>query len=464
VWAALKGGVAKPIARVTPAGAVTDFATEVGSTPYDITTGSDGNLWFTDPGTSKVGKVTPAGAYTGFGGIGLVTPRGIASGPNGHLYIVVAGTPEVMEFNPATGTKVADIPLPGAANVQFIAKGPDNNMWVTDFSSPGKLFRINTTGSPTATAVPVAGSSSLLGVTAGPDGKVWFTEASGTPKIWRINTDGSSPTSTAQLTGGASDPEVMAQGQDGNVYVAIFNTAQVGQVTANPFAVTQFKTGISGTMGPRGIAKGPDGNMWYTNETQNKIGRFTVDPPPTPPSTGGGGGGGGGTTTTPTTTTTTTTPPAPGPENGVPQVSNVLVRPDRFIAGPQATAVAAAKKPARGPVGTTFTVMLSKDATAKLVIEQALPGRKTRTSCARPSRRNRKAKKCTRYKKRGTLTRTGLKGENAVPFSGRVGQKRLPSGKYRVGISATDSLGQTGLPQYATFTILAPGKAKGRAK
>lgn len=38
---------------------------------------------------------------------------------------------------------------------------------------------------------------------------------------------------------------------------------------------------------------GADGNMWFTEETGNKIGRITVDPPPSPPSPPPAAGPGG---------------------------------------------------------------------------------------------------------------------------------------------------------------------------
>jgi len=85
-------GTPKPIGHIAPDGTITEFPTAAGSTPYDITAGPDGNLWFTDQGLNGVGRITPSGTYTGFGGLGLVTPRGIATGPDGHIYVVDANS------------------------------------------------------------------------------------------------------------------------------------------------------------------------------------------------------------------------------------------------------------------------------------------------------------------------------------------------------------------------------------
>ena len=59
------------IARITPAGVLTTFAIpSANAQPYGITTGPDGNLYFTEPGvnrtTNKIGRITPAGTITEF--------------------------------------------------------------------------------------------------------------------------------------------------------------------------------------------------------------------------------------------------------------------------------------------------------------------------------------------------------------------------------------------------------------
>jgi hypothetical protein len=155
-------------------------------------------------------------------------------------------------------------------------------------------------------------------------------------------------------------------------------------------------------------------------------------PGPAPPATigeSGGTTGGGG----------TATPAAPAsPPLALSEVVGVAVHPNRFRVGPRATAVAGARK-ARGPVGTTFGFSLSEDGTVSLLIQRALPGRRSGNACVRKTGKNRKAKPCIRYKAAGpALTRPGVKGHNAVAFSGRIGTRRLLPGKYRVGISSTN--------------------------
>ena len=58
----------------------------------EITTGPDGNLWFTEFGNSRIGRLTTAGAFTEFAA-GITTganPFGIAVGPDGNIWFAEA--------------------------------------------------------------------------------------------------------------------------------------------------------------------------------------------------------------------------------------------------------------------------------------------------------------------------------------------------------------------------------------
>src|SRR5438876_10726 len=55
------------IGRVTPSGVFTEFPIPtVDSYPYHIAAGPDGNLWFTEDLSNNVGRVTPSGVFTEF--------------------------------------------------------------------------------------------------------------------------------------------------------------------------------------------------------------------------------------------------------------------------------------------------------------------------------------------------------------------------------------------------------------
>jgi virginiamycin B lyase len=54
---------------------------------WGITTGPDGNLWFTEFSNNKIGRITPSGTVTEFSGIstGGLFYADIAAGPDGNV-------------------------------------------------------------------------------------------------------------------------------------------------------------------------------------------------------------------------------------------------------------------------------------------------------------------------------------------------------------------------------------------
>ena len=58
------------------------------SQPYGITTGSDGNLWFTEEYANQIGRLTPDGVFAEFHvPTGSGSPIGITDGPDGNLWL-----------------------------------------------------------------------------------------------------------------------------------------------------------------------------------------------------------------------------------------------------------------------------------------------------------------------------------------------------------------------------------------
>jgi ABC-type sugar transport system substrate-binding protein len=99
-------------ALAAPVGALKQFKVPTAnSQPRAITNGSDGNRWFTE-GTeftaapAKIARITPAGVITEFApdvadGCNFCIITDIAQGPGGILYIT-SNDPTLMRFNVAT--------------------------------------------------------------------------------------------------------------------------------------------------------------------------------------------------------------------------------------------------------------------------------------------------------------------------------------------------------------------------
>jgi hypothetical protein len=63
------------------------------------------------------------------------------------------------------------------------------------------------------------------------------------------------------------------------------------------------------------------------------------------------------------------------------------------------------------------------------------------------------AKRCTRYRTVGTLSRSGQGGANSTRFTGTIGKRALARGSYRAVIRATDLVGNRSKPQAARFRV-----------
>ena len=417
----VEGNAAK-IGRVVPSDppAIADFTTpEFGGTPVSglqhITVGPDGNIWFT--GGNNVAKVppgTPTGG-TAYGGLGRISPRGIAAGPDNNLWIVDAGADDVKRVS------INGVAVPPAISVgagcgpRNIARGPDDNMWVTCFAN-GKIVRIKGDASAPADPFTLAPGSTPWDIAAGPDGRLWFTGQ---------KHDVGSITTAGVPVGFASkglDPFGIALGPDGALWYAEFGDSTIGRVTTA--GVTSQVGGLSANAGPRYITAGPANTLWFTEQTANKIGRITgiVEP---------GGGDPAGRDTT------------------LPVVSRARISPRSVRVGRGATPLKAARR-----TGATISFTLSEQAAVSLRIERALRGRRSGRRCVRPKRSLAKKRRCTRFKRAGTLARPGRQGRNSVRFSGRIGKRALARGRYRLTITATDAAGNRSKPRRASFRIV----------
>jgi hypothetical protein len=87
-------------------------------------------------------------------------------------------------------------------------------------------------------------------------------------------------------------------------------------------------------------------------------------------------------------------------------------------------------------------------------IERPAAGRKVGRSCRRPSRRNRRAKPCTRYVKAGAFAQTGKAGANLKKWSGKLGRRGLRPGRYRATLVVSNPGVAASGPRRLSFTIV----------
>jgi hypothetical protein len=141
-----------------------------------------------------------------------------------------------------------------------------------------------------------------------------------------------------------------------------------------------------------------------------------------------------------------------GTDTVAPVLAGVSLSRSVFAVGSKGTAVSARAR--RHKRGTTFRFTLSEPATVKIAIKRATPGRRKGKRCVKPTRKLRKAKRCTRFVAVRTLSRVGKAGPNKVAFSGRIGTKKLRPGRYRAVLRAKDGAGNASTAKRLTFRIV----------
>ncbi len=277
------------------AGTVTEYSIPASnSQPVGITSGPDGNLWFTESHGNNIGKMTTNGAVTEYPLPNAESePEGITSGPDGNLWFT--------EFNSVYGNRIGKITTSGAiteyalpnadSEPEGITSGPDGNLWFTEFDG-NRIGKITTGGQITEYTLPNA-VSEPEGITSGPCGDstqaecLWFTEYNyisqlGSGNIGRITTSGTIteyplPTQYARandITLGANGTLYFTEQVNHNNPTSVGVEARIGEVvTSGPVQLSELPPLPNGACIPNSITTGSDGNLWFTEYYQ--IGTIT---------------------------------------------------------------------------------------------------------------------------------------------------------------------------------------------
>jgi hypothetical protein len=120
---------------------------------------------------------------------------------------------------------------------------------------------------------------------------------------------------------------------------------------------------------------------------------------------------------------------------GPPVVSGLTLRPMKFRAARSG-----------GPVSphgrSRVSYRLTAKATTTFTVQRALPGKRKGSSCVKPTKRLRHARKCTRFVRvKGSFSRATGAGKRSFGFTGRLRGHPLRAGMYRLSATAVDANG-----------------------
>lgn len=155
------------VGRITTSGEVTEFPVpSIGAEPTGIAEGSDGNMWFTEPGVSKIARVTEGGQVTEFPVPGVVaTINNLALAPDGNLWFA-ANPPAVGWITPTGAVGSFDPPFPTEGAAEYLLPGPGEQMWFADNGLSGRFAAVSYLGHFTLPRIPgAAGPPAISGST-----------------------------------------------------------------------------------------------------------------------------------------------------------------------------------------------------------------------------------------------------------------------------------------------------------
>ena len=224
------------------------------SQPRAITNGSDGNRWFTE-GTeftsspAKIARITPAGDITEFAaevadGCNFCIITDIAQGPGDILYIT-SNDSTLMRFNVATQSFETPVQMPNTGALAGSLGISATDVWITDFNNDVVWrYRIST---GQFTSFPVSTRPTSPWTRAATPGSQPGDVAPGTSNIGRI--DAATGTVTTPTTDGSVTvaPRDITVASDGQVwFTARFTPQAVGRLNPSNNSVTLFPVANTG--------------------------------------------------------------------------------------------------------------------------------------------------------------------------------------------------------------------------
>jgi streptogramin lyase len=274
VWF-VEEAVAK-VGHVAPDGTITLYTIPSGGDGFAIAAGSDSRLWFTE-NNGKIGAVTTGGTVSEYTS-GVSDPFGIAKGANGNMfYVDFSGSGLVGQITTSGSTSFSS-GLSGGPQLQGIALGSDDRVWVTEpFGGTDQFVALDT--SFNATYYNTTAGAQMRGITLGPSDNLWFCDGyngnGGNNAIGKIHDDGTGFAEYAIPTSGGSC-ETITEGSDGLMYFTEINGNKIGVLTTGATPTITEYTIPTASSSPQGITTGADGNIWFTELAGNKIGRYIL--------------------------------------------------------------------------------------------------------------------------------------------------------------------------------------------
>lgn len=438
-WGVLLALAGTTSAAVAAPGTITHYPTPKPSSPYGIAVGPDGRIWWSESGNAAapgIGRMATDGSVVAPAPINLpATSLGgaLAIGPDGNMWVQQDNH---IAKVPVGVTQTSDITSytlsTGSGGFSTIAAGPDGRLWYGQKESVG--------ASTTSGTLDVYGTSapmftSITGLLSGPGNRIWYTIGDSIESMSTSGVVGAG--NTFPLPAGNHGIYWMTLGPDGNLWFTQSSPPAVGRMTpAGTFTI--FPTPTAASL-PFGITPGPDGKLWFVERNGDNIGSIP---------------------TTATSGADITEYPVGGTNVGL---EYIVAGPDNRMwfnefntpgLGAITTGAAATTPPAPTPPAPTPPGPVAPAAPAPISASKAftLPSSKACVSRRSFTIRVRKLPGVSFVKAVVKVNGKRVKTVSRARITAPVNLKGLPSGRFRVSITATAADGRvvTGSRTYRT--------------
>jgi virginiamycin B lyase len=243
-----------------------------------LTLGPDGNVWFAEASSRKLGRIEPDGTVAEYPIGRSVGPIAITTGPDGALWFALNITPSTLGRMTLDGATTY-LDLPFYYHSEALTAGADGHVWLGAANSlagePDGVARLEADGS--LTHFTVQGEREFSSIVGAPDGRIWFTGFidGGDSRIGRIG--GDEQISEVAIPGAFDRFPRLALAADGSIWFVANMMESVGRLAPDGITFDFFPLGTtgSGNSGAFDIALGPDGDMWVALYFANRLARVT---------------------------------------------------------------------------------------------------------------------------------------------------------------------------------------------
>lgn len=170
------GNLGPNIADISTSGTITPIPLAGSQEIWGLTSGVDGNVWFTDLGNNDIGRINASGSLVATYPLldGDSAPLRITNGPGNTLWFTSATTKSGTSaiYKATMGGALTRYTAP--YNFNFITAGPDGNLYLSPDGS-SSVVRVTTSGVVSKAATTPSGDVPNS-ITLGPDGNLWFIE------------------------------------------------------------------------------------------------------------------------------------------------------------------------------------------------------------------------------------------------------------------------------------------------